>query len=75
VGARKSNGADRVGPWNRERARERGRSGLRRQAGAACQAQGRAGEHARARPNGLPWAELVFPIFPGISIAFSIYFL
>jgi hypothetical protein len=51
AGARESNGADRPVPWSSERARERGRSGLRRQAGSACQAQGRAG--ARTRELGL----------------------
>jgi hypothetical protein len=43
AGARESNGADRSVPRSNERARERGRSGLRRQAGSVCQAQGRAG--------------------------------
>jgi hypothetical protein len=38
VGVGESNGADRSVPWSSERARERGRSGLRRQAGSACQA-------------------------------------
>jgi hypothetical protein len=38
VGARESNDADRPVPRSSERARERGRSGLRRQAGSACQA-------------------------------------
>jgi hypothetical protein len=38
VGARESNGADRPVPRSSERARERGRSGLRRQVGSACQA-------------------------------------
>jgi hypothetical protein len=56
-----SNGTDRSVPRSSERARERGCSGLRRQAGSACQAQGRAG--ARDGLNGLPWAELDFPIF------------
>jgi hypothetical protein len=40
---------------------------------------GREGTRARARAraglNGLPWAELAFSYFPGISNAFSIYFL
>jgi hypothetical protein len=36
VGARESNGADRTVPRSSERARERGRSALRRQAGSAC---------------------------------------
>jgi hypothetical protein len=44
---RESNGADRPVPLSSERARERGRSGLRRQAGPACQAE-RARGHARA---------------------------
>jgi hypothetical protein len=43
AGTRESNGAGRPVPWSSERARERGRSGLRRQARSACQAQGRAG--------------------------------
>jgi hypothetical protein len=38
AGARESNGADRPVPWDGERARERGRSGLRRQARSACEA-------------------------------------
>jgi hypothetical protein len=37
-----------VGPTSSERARETGRSGLRRQAGSACQAHGRANAGARA---------------------------
>jgi hypothetical protein len=47
AGVGESNGADRSVPRSSERARERGRSGLRRQAGSACQAQGRAGTGAR----------------------------
>jgi hypothetical protein len=69
AGARESNGADRPVPLSSERARERGRSGLRRQAGPACQAErargrghGRAGARTRVGLNGLPWAELTFPI-------------
>jgi hypothetical protein len=46
AGTGESNGADRSVPRNNERARERGRSGLRQQAGSACQPQGRAGELA-----------------------------
>jgi hypothetical protein len=61
AGVGESNGADRSVLRSSERARERGRLGLRRQAGSAFQAQGRAG--ARAGLNGLPWAELAFPIF------------
>jgi hypothetical protein len=65
AGMGESNGADRSVPRSSERARERGRSGLRRQEGSACQAQGRAGAGVRARAglNGLPWAELVFSYF------------
>jgi hypothetical protein len=48
VGARESKSADIPVPWSSERARERGRSGLRRQAGFACKAQGRAGVGVRA---------------------------
>jgi hypothetical protein len=69
-----SNVADRSVPRSSERARERGRSGLRRQAGSTCQAQG----HAGARAGWAYWATLGrigFSYFPGISIAFSIYFL
>jgi hypothetical protein len=51
---------------------ERGRSGLRRQAGSACQAQGRAG--ARAGLNGLSWAELAFPIFLEFLLPFLFIF-
>jgi hypothetical protein len=61
-GVGENNGTDRLVPRSSERARERGRSGLRRQAGSAYQAQGRAGTGPRAWAglNGLPWAELVF---------------
>jgi hypothetical protein len=65
-----SNGADRSVPRSSERARERGRSGLRRQAGSTCQAQGR----ARAGLNGLPWAELAFPIFLEFLLPFLFIF-
>jgi hypothetical protein len=54
-------GADRLGPLGSESARESGRSRLRRQVWLACQAE-RARGRARARLNGLPWAELAFPI-------------
>jgi hypothetical protein len=47
AGVGKSNGVDRSVPRSSERARERGCSGLRQQAGSACQAQGRAGVGAR----------------------------
>jgi hypothetical protein len=59
-------------------ARERGkrvRSGWRRQEGPACQTQGTRG---RGRAGWAKWAGLGFNglfYFPGISIAFSIYFL
>jgi hypothetical protein len=43
----KSNGADRSVPRSSDRARERERLGLRRQAGSACQAQGHVGVGAR----------------------------
>jgi hypothetical protein len=69
VGVGESNGADRSVPQSSERARERGRSGLHRQAGSACLAQGRA--RAGAGLNGLPWAELAFPI----SLEFLLPFL
>jgi hypothetical protein len=48
AGVGESNGADRSVPRSSERARERGRSDLRRQAGSASQAQGRASAGARA---------------------------
>jgi hypothetical protein len=65
AGATENNDADRVGPWDRERGRE-GRSGLRRQAGPACQ-RGR----VRTGLSGLPWAEFGFPF----SMEFLIDFL
>jgi hypothetical protein len=69
-------GADRLGPLGSERARESGRSRLRREVGLACQAERARGRgHTRADLNGLSWAELAFFYFPGISNAFSIYFL
>jgi hypothetical protein len=76
VGTRESNDADRPVPRSSERARERGRSGLHRQAGSACQAQGRAGAGARTRAglNGLPWAELAFPIFLELLLPFLFIF-
>jgi hypothetical protein len=76
VGARESNDADRPDPRSSERARERGRSGLRRRAGSACQAQGRAGAGTRAGAglNGLPWAELAFPIFLEFLLPFLFIF-
>jgi hypothetical protein len=48
-----NNGTDRVGPRDRERVGERGRSGLRLQAGPACQAEGARGR-ARTGLSGLP---------------------
>jgi hypothetical protein len=76
VGVGESNSADRSAPRSSERARERGRSGLRRQAGSACQEQGRAGTGARAWAglNGLPWAELAFPIFLEFLLSFLFIF-
>jgi hypothetical protein len=69
-------GADRLGPLGNERARESGRSGLRRQVGLACQAERARGcGRTRAGLNGLPWGRISFSYFPGISNAFSIYFL
>jgi hypothetical protein len=94
AGVAESNGADRIGPRDIERGRERalrvaptglahgteregesGRSGLRRQAGPACQAEGRAG----AGLTGLPWAQFLFPfswnfycLFYLVSLGFSI---
>jgi hypothetical protein len=49
AGAAENNGADRVGPRDKEREGERGRSGLRRQAGPACQEEG---AHGRVRGLG-----------------------
>jgi hypothetical protein len=43
-------GVDRLGPLGSERARESGRSGLRRQVGLACHAE-RAREHGRTRTS------------------------
>jgi hypothetical protein len=43
VGVGERNGADRSVPRSSERARERGRLGLRRQVGSTYQAQGRVG--------------------------------
>jgi hypothetical protein len=55
--------ADRLGPLDSERARERGRTGLRRQVGLACQTERAHGRgRTRAGLNGLPWGELAFPI-------------
>jgi hypothetical protein len=48
-------GADRLGPLGSERARESGRSRLRRQVGLACQAERARGRgRTRAGLNGLP---------------------
>jgi hypothetical protein len=49
---------------------------LRRQAGSARQAQGRAGAGTRAGAglNGLPWAELAFPIFLEFLLPFLFIF-
>jgi hypothetical protein len=76
VGVGENNGTDRLVPRSSERARERGRSGLRRQAGSACQAQGRVGAGARTGVglNGLPWAELAFPIFLEFLLPFLFIF-
>jgi hypothetical protein len=70
-----SNGADRPVPLSSERARERGRSGSHRQVGLACQAERARGHgHTRDGLNGLPWAELAFPISPGILMRFLFIF-
>jgi hypothetical protein len=65
-------GTDRLGPLGSERARESGRSGLRRQVGLACHAE-RARGHRRTRAdlNGLSWVELAF----SISLEFLMPFL
>jgi hypothetical protein len=55
-----------------ERERERARSGLRRQAGPACQARGGAG--AGAGLNGSTWAEMAFSISREFLIAFLFIF-
>jgi hypothetical protein len=48
---------------------------LRRQAGPACQAEGaRAQARARARLNGLTWAEFGFPFSREFLIAFLFIF-
>jgi hypothetical protein len=47
---------------------------LRRQAGSACPAQGRAGARAGAGLNGLLWAELAFPIFLEFLLPFLFIF-
>jgi hypothetical protein len=68
-------GADRLGPLGSERARESGRSGLHRQVGLACQAERARGRgRTRAGLNGLPWAELVFPIFLEFLMPFLFIF-
>jgi hypothetical protein len=67
-------GTDRLIPLGSERARESGRSGLRQQVGLACQAK-RARGRARAELNGLPWAELAFPIFLEFLMHFLFLFL
>jgi hypothetical protein len=68
-------GADRLGRLGSERARESGRSGLRRQVGLACQAERARGRgRTRARLNGLPWDELAFPIFVEFLMPFLFIF-
>jgi hypothetical protein len=58
-----------------EREGERARSGWRRHAGPACQAEGARGRaRARAGLNGLPWVELVFPIFLEFLLPFLFIF-
>jgi hypothetical protein len=73
AGVGESNGADRSVPQSSERARERGRSGLRRQAGPACQTQG-SRERARARLIGLAWAEMAFSFFLEFILPFLFIF-
>jgi hypothetical protein len=69
-------GVDRLGLLGNERARESGRSGLRRQVGIACQTERARGRgRTRARLNGLPWAELAFPIFLEFLMPFLFLFL
>jgi hypothetical protein len=60
AGAREGNRTDRSAPRCRERESggECGRSGLRRQVGPSCHAEG---ARAGAGLSGLPWAELAFP--------------
>jgi hypothetical protein len=54
---------------------ERGRSGWRRQAGPACQAEGARGRgRARTGLSGLPWAEFGFPFSREFLIAFLFIF-
>jgi hypothetical protein len=66
----KETGTDKSVPLGSERARERGSSGLCRQAGPAYQAK-----RARGRGlNWLPWAELAFPIFLEFLMPFLFIF-
>jgi hypothetical protein len=66
-------GADKPGPRcsERERERERGRVGWRREAGPACQAQRARGG---AELNGPTWAELAFLFLREFLIAFVFIF-
>jgi hypothetical protein len=57
------NGANKTGPRGSKREREKGRSGLRRQAGPACQAPRARGRARGVGLSGPTWAELVFSIF------------
>jgi hypothetical protein len=77
-----NNGADRVGPRNRERGRE---GALRVAPTGGTRLSGRGGARARARAraglNGLTWAEFSFPFsrefliaFLGVSIQIKIKF-
>jgi hypothetical protein len=70
VGARQGTNTDRSSPQGRERGGERARSGLRRQAGPACQTP-------RARGAGSAWAkwvEMTFSISREFLIAFLFIF-
>jgi hypothetical protein len=75
AGARERTSADRSGPQDRERGRE-ARSGWRRQAGPACQAEGARGR-GRARGGWAKWAALgriTFSFFLEFLIAFLFIF-
>ena len=63
AGARERTRADRSGPRDRDReGKKRARVGADRRDPPVRQ-RGRAGVRMRAGLNGLPWAEIVFPIF------------
>jgi hypothetical protein len=78
AGARERTSADRSGPRDREREGERGRSVCADRQGPPVRHRGRAGARARARGGWARWVDfgrIGLFYFPGICIAFSIYFL